>query len=153
MLTPDQITAAARALDEAERTRTQIELLSLAHPDITMDDAYAIQAAWVAMKRVRGATVRGHKIGLTSRAMQTALNIDTPDSGVLLDDMFFADGGAIPGRRFIATRIEAELAFVLKAPLEGPDCTLEDVLEATDYITPALEILGTLPGVPTPAKK
>ena len=143
MLTVAEIDGAARALDEAERTRTQIGLLSLAFPHMTMDDAYAIQAAWVAMKRGRGATVRGHKIGLTSRAMQMALNIDTPDSGVLLDDMFFDDGGAIPTARFIATRIEAELAFVLKAPLEGPDRTLDDVLNATDYVTPALEILDT----------
>ena len=143
MLTRDQIAAAAHSLDEAERTRTQIGLLSLAYPAMTVDDAYAIQAAWVAGKRARGAVVRGHKIGLTSRAMQMALNIDTPDSGVLLDDMFFDNGAAIPTGRFIAARIEAELAFVLKTPLEGPDCTLDQVLAATDFIVPALEILDT----------
>lgn len=141
MLDAGAIADAARRLDEAERTRTQIGLLSLEHPTMDMDDAYAIQAAWMARKLEAGRRVRGHKIGLTSRAMQSALAIDMPDSGVLLDDMFFADGGEIPTQRFIATRIEAELAFVLKAPLSGPDCTLYDVLNATDFCTPALEIL------------
>ena len=75
--------------------------------------------------------------------MQSALNIDEPDSGVLLDDMFFADGGIIPTERFIATRVEAELAFVMSKRLEGPDCTLFDVLNATDFVVPALEILDT----------
>jgi 2-oxo-hept-3-ene-1,7-dioate hydratase len=75
--------------------------------------------------------------------MQSALNIDMPDSGVLLDDMFFQDAGDIPTDRFIATRIEAELAFVLKSRLAGPDCTLFDVINATEYVTPALEILDT----------
>ena len=143
MLDAGAITDAAHRLDEAERTRTQIRMLSLEHPAMDMDDAYAIQAAWMALKLDAGRRVRGHKIGLTSRAMQSALDIDMPDSGVLLDDMFFADGGEIPTQRFIATRIEAELAFVLKAPLSGPDCTLYDVLNATDFCTPALEILDT----------
>ena len=88
-------------------------------------------------------TVKGHKIGLTSKAMQSALNIDEPDSGILLDDMFFADGGLVPSDRFIATRIEAELAFVMKSRLSGPDCTMFDVLNATDFVVPALEILDT----------
>jgi 2-oxo-hept-3-ene-1,7-dioate hydratase len=143
VLTPAQISDAARRLDEAERMRAQIGLLSLQYPHMTLDDAYAVQTAFVALKTARGVKPRGHKIGLTSRAMQQALGIETPDSGVLLDDMFFADGDAIPSDHFIATRIEAELAFVLKAPLEGPDCTLDAVLDATDYVTPALEILDT----------
>lgn len=142
-MTPDQVTAAARRLDEAERTRKQIRMLSLEHPDMDMSDAYAVQKAWIDMKLAAGRSIRGHKIGLTSRAMQSALNIDMPDSGVLLDDMFFADGGAIPTDRFIGLRIEAEVAFVLKAPLAGPDCSMFDVLNATDYVVPALEILDT----------
>src|SRR5207244_12881942 len=93
------------------------------------------------MKVAQGRVVKGHKIGLTSKAMQSALNIDEPDSGILLDDMFFADGGLVPTDRFIATRIEAELAFVMKTRLSGPDCTLFDVLNATDFVVPALEIL------------
>ena len=137
------IEAAALALDHAERARQQIGLLSLKHPDMTMDDAYGVQAAWVARKRAAGRTITGWKIGLTSKAMQSALNIDTPDSGVLFDDMMFADGATIPPDRFIQPRVEAELAFVMKAPLQGPGVTIYDVLNATDYVTPALEILDT----------
>ncbi len=143
MLTNDAVLRAAARLDEAERDRKQIRMLSLEHPAMDMSDAYAVQKAWVDMKVAAGATIRGHKIGLTSRAMQSALEIDMPDSGVLFDDMFFADGGDIPTHRFIATRIEAELAFVLKKPLSGPHCTLFDVINATDFCTPALEILDT----------
>ena len=143
MLTKDEIAAAAQALDQAERTRRQIGLLSLEHPGMTMDDAYAVQSAWVNRKIADGRKVIGWKIGLTSKAMQYALNIDIPDSGVLFDDMAFEDGAAIPEDRFIQPRIEAEIAFVMKAPLRGPGVTIFDVLNATDYVTPALEILDT----------
>jgi 2-oxo-hept-3-ene-1,7-dioate hydratase len=143
MLSPEQIEAAALSLDEAERSRVQTQLLRLRFPGITIDDAYAIQAAWMQRKRAAGRKVIGWKIGLTSKAMQYALNIDTPDSGVLLDDMNFEDGSTIPKERFIQPRIEAEIAFVMKAPLKGPNVTIFDVLNATDYITPALEILDT----------
>src|SRR5205809_6892516 len=118
----DQIRDAAERLDHAEKTRTQIRQISLEYPGITIADAYAIQKAWVEMKVAEGRTVKGHKIGLTSKAMQSALNIDEPDSGILLDDMFFADGGLVPSDRFIATRIEAALAFVMKSRPSGPDC-------------------------------
>jgi 2-oxo-hept-3-ene-1,7-dioate hydratase len=142
-LTIDDIASAASRLHQAEKTRTQIRQLSQDHPEITIEDAYAIQAAWIEIKLGEGRVVKGHKIGLTSKAMQSALNIDEPDSGVLLDDMFFADGGLVPSDRFIATRIEAELAFVMGKRLTGPDCTLFDVLNATDFVVPALEILDT----------
>src|SRR5271168_1259045 len=142
-LSKDDIRIAAERLDQAEKTRKQIRQISLDHPDITIDDSYAIQKAWIAMKVAQGRFVKGHKIGLTSKAMQSALNIDEPDSGVLLDDMFFADGGLVPSDRFIATRVEAELAFVMKHRLAGPDCTMFDVLNATDFVVPALEILDT----------
>ena len=142
-LSNDQIRDAAERLNHAEKTRTQIGQLSRQHPGITMADAYAIQKAWVAIKVAEGRVVKGHKIGLTSKAMQSALNIDEPDSGVLLDDMFFADGGLVPSDRFIATRVEAELAFVMKTRLAGPGCTMFDVLNATDFVVPALEILDT----------
>src|SRR5262245_13148848 len=141
-LSNDDIRSAAARLDQAEKTKKQIRQLSLEYPDITIEDAYAIQKAWVEMKVGQGRVVKGHKIGLTSKAMQSALNIDEPDSGILLDDMFFADGGLVPDR-FIATRIEAELAFVMKSRLSGPDCTMFDVLNATDFVVPALEILDT----------
>jgi len=142
-LTTDDIASDASRLHQAEKTRTQIRQLSQDHPEITIEDAYAIQAAWIDIKLGEGRVVKGHKIGLTSKAMQSALNIDEPDSGVLLDDMFFADGGLVPSDRFIATRVEAELAFVMNKRLTGPDCTLFDVLNATDFVVPALEILDT----------
>ncbi len=143
MLNAQEIDAAASALDGAEESRKQIDLLSLKHPGMSMDDAYAVQAAWVKRKIAGGRKVIGWKIGLTSKAMQYALNIDIPDSGVLFDDMLFEDGAVIPADRFIQPRIEAEIAFVMKAPLKGPNVSIFDVLNATDYITPALEILDT----------
>lgn len=142
-MTPDQIRIAAEALFAAEQTGVQCGLLSLANPGMTLDDAYAVQAALVAMKRAKGAAVIGWKIGLTSRAMQQALNITTPDSGVLLEDMAFADGTTIAKGRFIQPRIEAEIAFVMKHPLHGADVTRDDVVAATDYVAPSLEILDT----------
>ncbi|HQY42662.1 MAG TPA: 2-oxo-hepta-3-ene-1,7-dioic acid hydratase [Paracoccaceae bacterium] len=142
-MTPDEISAAAETLHQAEITGHQCGLLSLQYPGMTLDDAYAVQAALVARKKAAGAGVIGWKIGLTSRAMQQALNITTPDSGVLLDDMLFADGATIPSGRFIQPRVEAEIAFVTKAPLRGAAVTREDVLAATDYVAPSLEILDT----------
>jgi len=142
-LSIENIRNAAERLDRAEKTRTQIRQLSQEFPDITLDEAYAIQKQWIDIKVASGRIIKGHKIGLTSKAMQSALNIDEPDSGILLDDMFFADGGLVPTERFIATRVEAELAFVMAKRLKGPDCTLFDVLNATDFVVPALEILDT----------
>src|SRR5262249_43101848 len=103
----------AQRLHRAEKARQQIRQLSLDFPGMTIEDAYAIQTAWIAIKRAEG------RIGLTSKAMQSALNIDEPDSGVLLDDIFFADGGLAPSERFIATRVEAELTFVMGKRLSG----------------------------------
>lgn len=143
MLTKEQIADAARRLDEAERTKRQIRMLSIEHPGMTIEDAYAVQRAWTELKLKAGRTIKGHKIGLTSKAMQSAVNIAEPDSGALFDDMFYYDGANIPTERFIGTRVEAELAFVLKNRLSGPNCTIFDVLNATDYVTPALEILDT----------
>lgn len=142
-LTADAIQAAAAALDGAERTHVQIPLLSEDHAGMTMDDAYAVQAAWVRQKRARGDDIIGWKIGLTSKAMQSALSIDIPDSGVLLRSMRFENGAEIAAGHFIQPRIEAEIAFVMKAPLSGGKPSLDEVLEATDYVAPAIEILDT----------
>ena len=142
MLTPDQIAAAADDLLKAEATRRQIGLLSQRHPQMGLDDAYAIQTAQMAQKLGQGRQIIGWKIGLTSKVMQDALGITTPDSGVLYDDMAFASGGHVPSGRFIQPRIEAEIAFVLKDVLSGT-VTREQVLAATDFVTPALEILDT----------
>ena len=143
MLTSPDIAAFARRLDEAERTRTQTRALSIVHPEAAIDDAYRIQEAWIARKIEAGRTVLGHKIGLTSKAMQAAVGIGEPDSGYLLDDMVFADGGIVPTDRFIGLRVEAELAFVLGRDLAGAGCTIFEVLNATDHVVPALEILDT----------
>ncbi len=140
-MSPDQIRQLAAELHQAERTRTQVEHFSKRHPDMTVVDGYAIAREWVKAKIAEGRTARGHKIGLTSRAMQVSSNITEPDYGTLLDDMFFAEGGDIAFNRFIAPRIEVELAFVLGKPLKGPNVTIFDVLAATDYVVPALEII------------
>ncbi|MCK9509776.1 MAG: 2-oxo-hepta-3-ene-1,7-dioic acid hydratase [Pigmentiphaga sp.] len=141
MLAPDTIKSIAAGLHRAERERKQIRQVSLDHPEITIEDAYAVQREWVAMKLAEGRTIKGHKIGLTSRAMQQSSNIDEPDYGTLLDDMFFHDGGVIPKGRFIVPRVEVELAFILGKPLKGPGVTLFDVYDAVDYVVPALEII------------
>ena len=141
-MTPDEITTAAADLLKAEETHDQIGLLSVRHPGITLDDAYAIQAAQMAQKLAAGRQIIGWKIGLTSKVMQDALGIDTPDSGVLYDDMLFENGATVPAGRFIQPRVEAEIAFVMKAPLEG-EVTREEVLAATEAVVPSLEILDT----------
>ncbi|NDW05909.1 2-oxo-hept-4-ene-1,7-dioate hydratase [Jiella pacifica] len=142
-LRDEDVARMAAELFEAERTRSQIPLLSQRFPQAGLAEAYKVQGALVKLKESAGRVRKGWKIGLTSKAMQAALNIATPDSGVLFDDMVFADGSRIPAGRFIQPRVEAEIAFVMKAPLEGPGVTLFDVLNATDYIVPALEILDT----------
>jgi 2-oxo-hept-3-ene-1,7-dioate hydratase len=136
-----QIEEAAKQLHEAEKIRKPIRQLSVVHPEMTVEDAYAVQRAGTAMKIAEGRTIKARKIGLTSRAMQRAVNIEEPDYGVIYDDMMFADGSEIAADRFIAPRLEVELAFVLARPLRGPNCTIFDVLAATAYVTPALEIL------------
>jgi len=141
MLNDATLDRLAAELHRAEQHREQIRQPSLAHPEMTVEDAYAIQRRWVAKKIAEGRVLKGHKIGLTSRAMQVSSHIDEPDYGALLDDMFFSEGGDIPLDRFIVPRLEVELAFVLARPLRGPGCTLFDVLNATDYVIPALEII------------
>jgi 2-oxo-hept-3-ene-1,7-dioate hydratase len=131
----------ALRLDRAEKTRSQIRQFSLEIPEITIEDAYAVQEEWVRRKIAEGRKPIGHKIGLTSRAMQRSSNITEPDYGVLLDDMLFKDGTDIPFERFIVPRVEVELAFILKERLSGPHCTIFDVLKATDFIIPAIEII------------
>nr|WP_226561785.1 2-oxo-hepta-3-ene-1,7-dioic acid hydratase [Salipiger thiooxidans] len=141
-MTPEQIETAAAALLAAEEAREQIGLLSIQHPGMTLDDAYAIQSAQMRQKLAAGRRVIGWKIGLTSKVMQEALGIDTPDSGVLYDDMLFQSGEVVPEGRFIQPRVEAEIAFVMKDAIGG-NVTHDDVLAATDYVAPSLEILDT----------
>lgn len=141
MLTEEQIQDAARRLQEAEITRRPMRQLSLQYPGMGIEDAYRVQSAWVDLKLSEGRRPIGHKIGLTSRAMQVSSNITEPDYGVLLDDMLFPEGTEIPAARFIVPRVEVELAFLLGRDLAGPRCTVYEVLAATEYVTPAIEII------------
>lgn len=142
-LPANALAQAADDLFQAECSGRQIDLLSLRHPDMDMDDAYAVQSALAERKLAAGRHVIGWKIGLTSKAMQYALSIDTPDSGILFDDMRFDNGATIPNGRFIQPRVEAEIAFVMKQPLAGETVTRAEVVAATDYVAPAIEILDT----------
>lgn len=142
-MTPEDHARAAEDLLNAERTGEQIGLLTKRHPKMGLDDAYEVQKAICRAKLAEGRRVIGWKIGLTSKAMQYALNIDIPDSGILFDDMAFDTGATVPKGRFIQPRIEAEIAFVMKDAIGGADLTRDDVLAATDFVAPSIEILDT----------
>jgi 2-oxo-hept-3-ene-1,7-dioate hydratase len=141
MLSEEIVNGLANQLYQARKTRTQLRHFSKSHPGMTVDDGYRIQRQWVKLELADGRNIRGRKIGLTSRAMQQASQINEPDYAPLMDDMFFESGSDIPIDRFIAPRLEVELAFVLERPLKGPGITLTDVLHATAYVVPALEII------------
>jgi 2-oxo-hept-3-ene-1,7-dioate hydratase len=141
MLAFDQIAKCAHGLYLARRSREPVRQFSREFPGLAIEDAYAIQREWVRLEQLDGRCVRGYKVGLTARALQQALQAAEPDYGPLLDDMIFESGGEIRAEHFIAPRVEVELAFVLARPLRGPGVTVDDVLRATDYVTPALEII------------
>ncbi|WP_424707669.1 fumarylacetoacetate hydrolase family protein [Microbacterium sp. SLBN-111] len=143
MLTDEQIDDIAAELAEADRTHAVIPRITARYPDATVEDSYAIQGRWRDTQVAAGRTLVGRKIGLTSRAMQQATGITEPDYGVMFDDTVYRSGDEIPVDHFSNVRVEVELAFVLKAPLEGPDCTLDDALAAIDYAVPALEVLNS----------
>src|SRR6202048_4555191 len=124
---------AADILMAAARERKQAVQLSKTWPAITMEDAYAISTEVANRKIAAGAKLIGHKVGLTSKAMQRSSQIDEPDYGHLLDNMMIADGARIPHENFCLPRVEIELAFILGKPLKGPGVQLHDVLRATDY--------------------
>lgn len=140
MLDDATVAALAASLQQAEESRVQLAHFSAQYPEMVLADSYAIQRAWMSLKATSGRRAIGRKIGLTSRAMQRAVNITEPDHGLLLDDMLFPDGQDIPFDRFIEPRVEVELAFILKHRLEGA-VTMFEVLNATDYIVPAIEII------------
>lgn len=137
----ETIARCARELFDAERHCTPIEQFSKRFPEMTVADAYAIQAAWVARKLSAGHKAVGHKIGLTSRAMQKAAQIAEPDSGTLLDHMMMRSGEPFSMSRFIAPMVEVELGFILRKDLPRADHTISDVLDATDCLVAALEII------------
>ena len=142
-LSDAEIRAEAELLDTAEREHRQVRQTTGAHPHMTIDEAYRVQAAWLDIRLARGERVVGHKIGLTSRAMQQAMSIDTPDSGFLTDAMVFAPGEPIATAHFCDLRLEVELAFVLADDLYGADLDVSDVLDATDHVTAAVEMIAS----------
>lgn len=141
-LSDSEVRVEAHLLDEAERSATQIRQTTSVHPEATIADAYRIQAAWLETRLARGERLVGHKIGLTSRAMQEAMNIDTPDSGFLTDAMVFAADSTLAATRFCDPKVELELAFRLAEDLAGADLTVDDVLDATAEVVPAVELIA-----------
>jgi 2-oxo-hept-3-ene-1,7-dioate hydratase len=148
MLTDDERRRGAEDLYNADRERRVIPQLSRTFPAIELEDAYAIQSMWAEKRIADGARIIGHKIGLTSRAMQMASKITEPDYGYLTDDMLYRDGAQIPAGRFMAPRLEVELAFVMSETLEGPGIQIYDVMRATEFVVPALEIIDYRTEVP-----
>jgi 2-oxo-hept-3-ene-1,7-dioate hydratase len=132
---------AADILLAAEKERKQAVQLSKTWPDITIEDAYAISTEVAEQKIEAGARLIGHKVGLTSKAMQRSSQIDEPDYGHLFDSMMIADGGRVAHENYCVPRVEIELAFILGKPLRGPGVRLPDVLRATEYVVPAIEVV------------
>ncbi|MGW5159520.1 2-oxo-hept-4-ene-1,7-dioate hydratase [Nonomuraea wenchangensis] len=143
MLDQDTLDRIADELHQAFTTRTPMPRLSARYPGMTIDDAYAVQGVWRRRNEAAGRTLVGRKIGLTSRAMQAATGITEPDYGIVFDDMVFETGSVFDWDSYTHPRVEVELAFLLNCDLKGPGCTLFDVLNATEYVVPALEILDS----------
>ncbi|MCX7445540.1 2-oxo-hepta-3-ene-1,7-dioic acid hydratase [Corynebacterium sp. P7003] len=143
MLDRKTIEAIADELRDAENNRTMIPLLTARHKDMTAEDSYAVQNEWRRRGIAEGRRPVGRKIGLTSKVMQVATGITEPDYGAIFADMVHESGSVIEHGQFSNVRIEVELAFKLKEALRGPDCTIFDVLRATEYVVPALEILSS----------
>jgi 2-oxo-hept-3-ene-1,7-dioate hydratase len=141
MLSDADRSKAADILMAAQKERQQAVQLSTTWPQITMEDSYAISTEVARRRIMSGARLIGHKVGLTSKAMQRSSQIDEPDYGHLLDDMMIADGARVPHSDYCRPRVEIELAFVLGKPLRGPGVGLPDVLRATEYVVPAMEIV------------
>ncbi|MDQ1003514.1 2-keto-4-pentenoate hydratase [Neobacillus niacini] len=133
----------AAQLIEAEQTRVGIDPLTTLDPEITIDDAYYIQLQNIKKKLIEGQKIVGKKIGLTSVVVQKMLGVDEPDYGHLLDSMVVENGGTIDIKTMLQPKIEGEIAFILKKDLKGPNVTVLDVLQATDYVVPALEIVDS----------
>lgn len=143
MLNQETITEIADELAAAETARETVPLLTARYPEMTVEDSYAVQNEWRRRGISAGRRPVGRKIGLTSKVMQAATGITEPDYGAIFADMVFENGAVIEHGRFSNVRIEVELAFVLRDSLKGPDVTVFDVLRATEYVVPALEILSS----------
>lgn len=143
MLDSDRREAIADELFAAHLSRSVLPRLTARHPGMTIDDSYAVQSLWAQRRAADGHRIAGHKIGLTSKAMQAATGITEPDYGVIFDDQVLASGSSVEFDAFSNVRVEVELAFALRTALSGDGCTVDDVLDATEYVVPALEILNS----------
>jgi len=142
-MTDFEVAEVARRHEVARRDVVLAKRVTAEHPDMTLADAYACQQAWVDLQVAAGSKILGHKIGLTSRAMQLAMNIDEPDFGALLDYMFTPTGSKLVAAEYNDPRIEVELAFVMSAPLFSTDVSHDDVLASTDHVVAALELIDS----------
>jgi len=134
---------AAELLLTAYETKKPVDPLVDLYPGLTLDDSYAIQQLQIERRLAAGRTLKGHKVGLTSAAMQRQLGVDQPDYGQLLDDMFFLEHLPVPAGTYLQPRIEPEVAFVLRRPLAGPGVTVAEAVAAVDFVLPALEIIDS----------
>jgi 2-oxo-hept-3-ene-1,7-dioate hydratase len=148
VMSQEDLRRGAEALMRADTERRPIPQLSKTYPQIEIADAYRVQALWIEARVAKGARVVGHKIGLTSRAMQMASKMTEPDYGRILDDAMYNDGARIRADRFIKPRLEVELAFIMGEDLSGPGVRLYDVLRATEMVVPAVEIIDYRTEVP-----
>ncbi len=133
----------AADLAQAERSREPIAPLTAAYPDIDVVDAYEIQLINIRQRVAEGARVLGHKVGLSSKAMQQMMGVDEPDYGHLLDEMQVFEDTPVKAGRYLYPRVEVEVGFILADDLPGADCTEDDVLAATEALVPSIELIDT----------
>jgi 2-keto-4-pentenoate hydratase len=143
VLTAEQHASAAAVLRTAERDRDAIAPIAQTWPEIDVEDAYLIQLANIGLRLAGGATVVGHKVGLSSKAMQEMMGVAEPDYGHLLNDMAHTEASSVDVTRYLLPRVEPEVGFILGADLPGEDCTEDDVIGATEAVTAALELIDS----------
>ncbi len=140
-LTSQQIADAADALVQAEHSGVPTDALTVLFPHADVADAYAVGAAVTERKLAGGRSIKGHKVGLTSKAMRESLGTTEPDFGTIFDNDFVDEGSIVPLSRLNSAALEIELIFVLGTPLEGPSVNAVDVIRATDFVVPAIEVV------------
>jgi 2-keto-4-pentenoate hydratase len=133
----------AARLAQAERSRVPISPLTAAYADIDVVDAYEIQLINIRQRVAEGARVVGHKVGLSSEAMQKMMGVDEPDYGHLLDEMQVFETAPVAASNYLYPRVEVEVGFILAADLPGAGCTEDDVLAATAALVPSIELIDT----------
>jgi 2-keto-4-pentenoate hydratase len=142
-LTAEQREQAAEVLRTAEETQVAVPPLVQTFPDIDVVDSYEIQLLNIRRRLAAGRTVYGHKVGLSSKAMQEMMGVSEPDYGHLLSDMVLTEDQPVDVSRFLIPRVEVEVGFVLGDDLPGEGCTVEDVIRCTDFIAPAIELIDS----------